>query len=186
LIVHIGGRTSATGGNRYGYISVGDNAAMRPLSLCDNGTGGYGQVLVRSTINSTDKTSGALVIGNGTNGGLGVSGAINAGGPITTGSDGSLVAIYIPGDSALRAAAGKLYLDTKVTDGGDIVLRPRISAALTLAAATGNATFASTVIANAGTNAFRIPTAQTPASDGHWHYRPDHLGLLLHLRLHGH
>jgi hypothetical protein len=96
------------------------------------------------TTASTTTSTGALVVGNGTSGGLGVGGAINAGGPITTGSDVSLVAIYVPGDSALRAAAGKLYIDTKATDGGDIVLRPRINAALTLAAATGNATFAST------------------------------------------
>jgi hypothetical protein len=98
-------------------------------------------VLIDSTTASTTASSGALVV----SGGVGVGGAINAGGAITAGSDGSLVAVYVPGDSALRAAGGKLYLDTRLTDGGDIVLRPRISAALTLTAATNAATFTGAV-----------------------------------------
>lgn len=86
LIVTIGARPSATESNRYAYIGAGDNGAMRPISLNDNGAGAYGQVLVRSTTNSTDKTTGALVIGDGTNGGLGVSGGIYAGSTINSGS----------------------------------------------------------------------------------------------------
>ncbi len=117
------------------------------------------------TTASTSTSTGALVVGNGTSGGLGVGGAINAGGPITTGSDGSLVAIYVPGDSAVRAAAGKLYLDTRTTDGGDIVLRPRINAALTLAAATSNATFGGSITTLAPTGgtaaAWKLGTVAT-------------------------
>jgi hypothetical protein len=84
LRIGFGARPSATGANRYGYISVGDDAAMRPLSLSDNGSGTYGQVLIRSTTASTSTSSGALVVGNGTSGGLGVGGAIYAGGDIIT------------------------------------------------------------------------------------------------------
>jgi hypothetical protein len=124
-----------------------------------------GALTVSSTTASTTTSSGALVVGNGTSGGLGVGGAINAGGPITTGSDGSLVAIYVPGDSAVRAAAGKLYLDTRTTDGGDIVLRPRINAALTLAAATSNATFGGSITTLAPTGgtaaAWKLGTVAT-------------------------
>jgi hypothetical protein len=90
---------------------------------------------------------------------VGVAGAINAGGAITAGTDGSLVAVYVPGESALRAGAGKLYLDTRVTDGGDIVLRPRISAALTLTAATNAATFTGAVSVSS-------TTASTSTSSG--------------------
>ena len=102
---------------------------------------GAGRLSIPATTASTTTSSGALVV----SGGVGVGGAINAGGAITAGSDGSLVAVYVPGESALRAGAGKLYLDTRVTDGGDIVLRPRISAALTLTAATNAATFTGAV-----------------------------------------
>jgi hypothetical protein len=112
-------------------------------------------VLIDSTTASTTASSGALVV----SGGLGVAGAINAGGAITAGTDGSLVAVYVPGDSALRAAGGKLYLDTRLTDGGDIVLRPRISAALTLTAATNAATFTGAVSVSS-------TTASTSTSSG--------------------
>jgi hypothetical protein len=112
-------------------------------------------VLIDSTTASTTASSGALVV----SGGLGVGGAINAGGAITAGTDGSLVAVYVPGDSALRAAGGKLYLDTRLTDGGDIVLRPRISAALTLTAATNAATFTGAVSVSS-------TTASTTTSSG--------------------
>jgi hypothetical protein len=79
LLLSLGVRPSATGANRYGYISVGDNGAMRPLSLNDNGAGAYGQVLVRSSTASTTTSSGALVV----SGGVGVAGAIYAGGDLT-------------------------------------------------------------------------------------------------------
>ena len=120
-----------------------------------------GTLSLTATTASTSTSSGALVV----SGGVGVAGAINAGGPITTGSDGSLVAIYVPGDSAVRAAAGKLYLDTRTTDGGDIVLRPRINAALTLAAATSNATFGGSITTLAPTGgtaaAWKLGTVAT-------------------------
>jgi len=86
LRIGFGARPSATGANRYGYIAVGDDAAMRPLSLCDNGSGTYGQVLVRSTTASTSTSSGALVVGNGTSGGLGVGGQVSCLGFLLSGN----------------------------------------------------------------------------------------------------
>jgi hypothetical protein len=67
--------------NDYGYIaSVDTGVAWKQLRLNPDG----GRVVIPGTENSTDKTSGALVIGDGTNGGLGVSGNIHAGGNIIT------------------------------------------------------------------------------------------------------
>jgi hypothetical protein len=132
------------------------DAGVDALTLGTNGSGTFaGAVSISSTTASTGTSSGALVV----SGGVGVAGAINAGGAITAGSDGSLVAVYVPGESALRAGAGKLYLDTRVTDGGDIVLRPRISAALTLTAATNAATFTGAVSVSS-------TTASTSTSSG--------------------
>ena len=76
LVVTVGARPSATGANRYAFIGAGDNGAMRSLSLNDNGSGAYGQVLVRSSTASNNTSSGALVV----SGGVGVAGAIYAGG----------------------------------------------------------------------------------------------------------
>jgi hypothetical protein len=124
-----------------------------------------GVISISGTTASTSTSTGALTVGNGVSGGLGVGGAvnvggaINAGGAITAGADGSLVAVYVPGESALRAAGGKLYIDTRVTDGGDIVLRPRVSAALTLTAATNAATFTGAVSVSS-------TTASTSTSSG--------------------
>jgi hypothetical protein len=78
-----------------------------------------------------------------------IAGNTTTAGSITANQDGSAVALYVPGDSALRASNGKLYIDTRVTDGGDIVFRPRVNAALTLAAATGNATFVGNITTGA-------------------------------------
>jgi hypothetical protein len=136
------------------FVSRASSTTTDRMTLTDSGV-----LSVLGTTASTSTSSGALVVGNGTSGGLGVGGAINAGGAITAGTDGSLVAVYVPGESALRAAGGKLYLDTRVTDGGDIVLRPRISAALTLTAATNAATFTGAVSVSS-------TTASTSTSSG--------------------
>jgi len=77
---------------------VQDSATInRWLSLggCDN-TGVYselmrvagatGNILVTSTVASTTTSTGALVVGNGTSGGLGVGGAASIGGPILVGT----------------------------------------------------------------------------------------------------
>jgi hypothetical protein len=181
LIVHIGGRPSATGGNRYGYISVGDAAAMRPLSLCDNGSGAYGQVLVRSSSNSNDNISGALVV----TGGVGIGGNVNMGGRLfinntsaangalspsaivaTFGADATLGGLTFNVKGFPSATAGSRYVQLSAADslsfremrindqGGNVVL----------GASSSTVTASGTLIASAGTNAFRIPTAQTPAS----------------------
>ena len=160
------------GNGTSGGLGVGGNTVVGGASFT-TGDGSGGPYIANSSV--IDHSSGqARFYGRGANtstratmgfystysngtGGLTLqtfdtSGHATFSGSLTTGADTSLVAIYIPGDSALRAAAGKMYLDTKATDGGDIVLRPRTNAALTLAAATGNATFASTT--NASSTSF--------------------------------
>jgi len=181
LIVHIGGRTSATGGNRYGYISVGDNAAMRPLSLCDNGTGGYGQVLVRSSSNSNDNISGALVV----TGGVGIGGNVNMGGRLfinnTSAANGALsssaVVATFGADATLgglgftvkgfpSATAGSRYIQLAAADALDFrELRINdLGGNVGIGGSSSTITVGGPLIANAASNAFRIPTAQTPAS----------------------
>ena len=65
----------------YGFIaSVDTGVGWKELQLNPSG----GLVKVPSTTASTSTSSGALVVGNGTSGGLGVGGAINAGGIIGT------------------------------------------------------------------------------------------------------
>ncbi len=49
LLMLIGTRPSATGANRYGYISTGDLAAMRNLVINTNGAGAYGTVSIGTT-----------------------------------------------------------------------------------------------------------------------------------------
>jgi hypothetical protein len=78
LQVSIGGSPSATGASRFGYVGAGDVGAWRTFIVGSNTSSGGGQVLVPSTLSSTTTSSGALVV----SGGVGVAGAINAGGNI--------------------------------------------------------------------------------------------------------
>jgi hypothetical protein len=47
--IRIGAHLPASGGIRYGWVSVGDNAAIRPLILNANGFGGFGNVGIGTT-----------------------------------------------------------------------------------------------------------------------------------------
>jgi len=60
-----------------------------------------GNTTIHSTTASTSTSSGALVVGNGSSGGLGVGGAINAGGIIQAGSGSNI--LYLSGDTGSNA-----------------------------------------------------------------------------------
>jgi hypothetical protein len=74
----------------YGFIaSVDTGVGWKELQLNPSG----GLVKVPSTTGSTSTSSGALVVGNGTSGGLGVGGAIYAGGVISTTSSSGVAVV---------------------------------------------------------------------------------------------
>jgi hypothetical protein len=64
-------------------------------------SGSTGVITIPGTTASTTTSSGALVVGNGTSGGLGVGGAINAGGIIQAGSGSNI--LYLSGDTGSNA-----------------------------------------------------------------------------------
>lgn len=79
LQLTMGARPSATGANRYGYVSVGDSQAMRSLILNTNGTGVFGSVGIGTTspsamlhvageIKSTSITVPLVTVPGGSNG----------------------------------------------------------------------------------------------------------------------
>jgi hypothetical protein len=75
---------SANGLTMYGYgstydVYIGNRAGTRALSVAANST----VVSIPDTTASTTTSTGALVVGNGTSGGLGVGGSINCGGNAT-------------------------------------------------------------------------------------------------------
>lgn len=78
LSVSMGGSPSATAASRFGYIGAGDAGAWRRFIIGSNNATGGGQVLIPSTDISSSTSSGALVV----SGGVGVTGAIFAGGNI--------------------------------------------------------------------------------------------------------
>jgi hypothetical protein len=101
---------SANGLTMYGYgstydVYIGNRAGTRALSVAANST----VVSIPDTTASTTTSTGALVVGNGTSGGLGVGGNIYAGGDIiTTKSNGVIKA---SGSSAnAEVAAERLTL----------------------------------------------------------------------------
>jgi hypothetical protein len=126
----LGSYVSATGASRYGYISVGDAATMRALSLCDNGQGAYGQVLVRSSSASTGTSSGALVV----SGGVGVAGAGYFGGTVTIASNFSIASTGFYAGGGTPGAGCFLY---SATAGTMLCAQTGSSYDLSLASATG-------------------------------------------------
>jgi hypothetical protein len=94
----------------YGYgstydVYIGNRAGTRALSVAANST----VVSIPDTTASTTTSTGALVVGNGTSGGLGVGGAIWGGGKVHVGSAG-----YADGGAKLNvyatpSDAGYLY-----------------------------------------------------------------------------
>jgi hypothetical protein len=129
-----------------------------------------GLTRLTNTTNSTDKITGSLVIGDGTNGGLGVSGAINSGGSIATVSSStstnSLIRSAVPGTAAANAIFSA-YLTGKIewqfggvaSDSSFRISSNNLgtSDVLTISSG-GNTTFAGTLTTN---NAIKINAAAT-------------------------
>jgi len=182
----IGKSGTGTGGN---WRFVSDDGTTRWLSGILGGAGetsfsiydiansrslltatAAGVVQINQTTASTTTSSGALVV----SGGVGVAGAIYAGGDVfVVKADPSFTLTRTANtNSALfQLTTGATYdfaFGLRNTTDSDFHLYNygTSSDALTIARASSNATFAGTVIANASSNAFRITTAQTPASAG--------------------
>jgi hypothetical protein len=144
------------------------DAGVDALTLGTNGSGTFaGAVGISSTTASTTTSSGALVVGNGTSGGLGVAGNTNIGGALRFHTNTAL-----PGTASISkdatfglnfyASTGSTYDFTIFNAAGTgLLVNPTGTSALT---AFDTFTATGTLIANAASNAFRITTAQTPAS----------------------
>jgi len=127
-----------------------------------------GTTTIHGTTASTGTSSGALVV----SGGVGVAGAIYAGGDLTI--DKAAPAInFIRGantnDGLVKfstGAFGDFGIGHRGTSDSDfhIYSYGTSADALTIAKLSGVSTFGATLVAGASSNAFRITTAQTPAS----------------------
>jgi hypothetical protein len=105
----------------------------QPVAGLPSQTSNSGRLL--TTNGSTASWSNAVTV-SGSN--------ATVGGTLTVGRDGSLVSAYLTGAIRLDDTTS-FFIDTRATDGGNIVFRPRTSAALTLTAATNAATFTGAV-----------------------------------------
>jgi hypothetical protein len=145
-----------------------DILAQSGASTTNVGLRNAGTTLLTNTTASNNTSSGALVV----SGGVGVAGAIYAGGDVCVvkADPSSTLTRTANTNSALfQLTTGATYdfaFGLRNTTDSDFHLYNygTSSDALTIARASSNATFAGTVIANASSNAFRITTAQTPAS----------------------
>lgn len=156
--------------NNYGFVSAQDTGiSWQELRL--NPIGGV--VKVPNTAASTNTITGALVVGNGTSGGLGVGGEIYAGGVIasTVNTDSGRLQLNLVNSSTgtsasslfrfnmgTRTASLQAYNDTHATlagqlrigtSNGDIVMIPSGVASATFNAST--TTLAGTLTVNGGT-----------------------------------
>jgi hypothetical protein len=113
LNITFGGLPSATGANRYAWIGAGDNSTWRKLYVGGKPAGG-GQVLITATDASSSTSTGALVIGNGTSGGLGVGGSIFAGNNINSDDPQGKIQIRGTGNTT-----GVKEINLLRSDGGD-------------------------------------------------------------------
>jgi len=97
------------GGNKHswGYMSTSDGTSYTELATL---TANTGVMAVLGTTASTTTSSGALVVGNGTSGGLGVGGSIYAGGLINVASTG------------VSSIAGGLSMGASGTNNGYITI----------------------------------------------------------------
>ena len=113
--INIGALPSATFGSRYGYIACYDSGDYRKLYL--GGSPGIaatgGQILIPATIASTTTSTGALVVGNGTSGGLGVGGAANIGGALSMYGEDFTIHNVGYGSWVLRNTAGSAVFDIR-------------------------------------------------------------------------
>jgi hypothetical protein len=137
-----GGNATYFGPVDAGWASTGYFSAGTSMILRTNGASGTfneavsistgGIVTIASTSSSTTTSTGALVVGNGTSGGLGVGGAINAGGAITV-SVGNGVAATL---GLNQTGVANAYLTQKATS-GDLALGNGGGDQLTIAKANG-------------------------------------------------
>jgi len=65
LLISIGVHPSATGANRYAYIGVGDNSAMRPLALNANGAGAFGRVGIGTVAPAAELDVAGYILASG-------------------------------------------------------------------------------------------------------------------------
>lgn len=123
----------ATGTNFLQFRTVNDaNSVFTTRAALWNSGGFY---LGSNPVAAGDPGAGSMLLaGNLTVSGTG--GLSIPSGPATIGTDGSSVAVYVPGGAAIRtnstSGGGHLYIDTKATDGGSIILRTRTTTALTI------------------------------------------------------
>jgi len=115
-----GAEGGSDGGAPYSIVALTDAGAVIDNALLITRAAGGSittprPVAISSTTASTTTSSGALVVGNGTSGGLGVGGAINAGGDIATAATMRSVGFHVPGNGASRPASTDSYLASTAT-----------------------------------------------------------------------
>ena len=163
-----------TGSNKHswGYMSTTDGTTYtEQMSLTAN----TGVLAVLTTTASTTTSTGALVVGNGTSGGLGVGGAIVAGGTITStaSTDSGLLQLNLVNSSTgtsasslfrfnagTRTATLQAYNDTHATLAGQLRVGTSNGDIVVIPSGVTAATF--------GSNTVSIPlsTASTSTSSG--------------------
>jgi hypothetical protein len=121
-----------------------------------------GVVSISSTTASTTTSTGALVVGNGTSGGLGVGGSIYAGGSLTLAGTASSIATS-SADSMARIGLGLFTKDQAVTIG------------LSRRANYGDALIARNLQGQSGTDAYI--TSETTAGGGYGGFEIQHAGV---------
>jgi hypothetical protein len=97
-------------GSAGGFLVRDNTTGTNPLTIAKTS----GVVSIPSTTASTSTSSGALVVGNGTSGGLGVGGAANIGGNITVGganvTQGALASLPAGAYLSAETSSGEGYL----------------------------------------------------------------------------
>jgi hypothetical protein len=162
----IGRQNSATANDQTLRVVFGGVAQHTYFNASDLSTQSGIQLKVLDTTNSTSKITGAVVIGDGTNGGLGVSGNIVTGGNIEVQAD---KGIYLKQGNVQKwtsdgASTGTSRADIYADSAGVLYFRTNGATEALSLNASQTATFAGTILANAASNAFRIANSQTPAS----------------------
>ena len=115
-----GAESGSDGGAPYSIVALTDAGAVIDNALLITRAAGGSittprPVSISATTASTTTSTGALVVGNGTSGGLGVGGAINAGGDIATAATMRSVGFHVPGNGAGRPASTDSYLASTAT-----------------------------------------------------------------------
>jgi len=166
-------------GTRDWFVSA-ESTELRTSCLTANSVASYESgvlVRVRDTTASTGTSSGALVV----SGGVGVAGAMNVGNQLKV-TNATIPDLWLQNTSGATSAYRNILIrqnsddtfkflstsDTGVLSKDNIITGSNDTGAIGIGVAPGSGTssltVAGTVIANASSNAFRITTAQTPAS----------------------